>query len=102
MQDSQESNLPPSSPPPLPTPASEYDNELYEVSSEVTITLDPAEAMLRVRAFGEVLLAAACPACQAGAPTIQGAEVGAKCVNCGWGIEMRALEQLGNAFGSHA
>ena len=65
------------------------------------MTLVVGEAMLRVRAFAEVLLGASCPACKAGAPTIEGSEAGAQCVSCGWGIGMGALEQLGNAFGSH-
>lgn len=99
MGDSQDSALPPSSPPPLPTPSSEYGGELED--GQAMMAADAEEAMLRVRAFAGILLEASCPACGAGAGCIQGTQEGARCGSCGWGIGMGALEQLGNAFGGH-
>lgn len=99
-QDSQEpSQLPPSSPPPLPT----YDGDLVEdeeSSAGGELTRELREQ--RRAQFGQALLAADCPACKATAPTIQGSEAaGARCVKCGWGMEIGPLEELGRGFGLH-
>lgn len=101
MGDSQESWLPPSSPPPLPTPGEESCNGDLE-DPDPTPTMDSVLASERRQAFGRALLGAACPACQAQAPTIHGSqEEGAACVTCGWGIDMPTLDVLSRGFGLH-
>lgn len=101
-QDSQsQSQLPPSSPPPLPSYGEGYENG--DLEDEIEVDELGAEVAEQRRAqFGQALLQADCPACKTAAPTIRGSEQeGARCVSCGWGIEMIALEELGRLFGLH-